>query len=657
MRQVATIITPISPIQKPLGRPYGSPKTCWVQARPAKQFASVYNSTGSQLAGLLKLVRKGTLFRKVMLIVLLGLFLAACGGEPSATPTITSTPPLTIPVLSATPAVTNVPGQTPAVVEVSSDTPSPLPPTDTPLPTETATVTATAPPNDLAIATSGIILYPVPAIYAGDNVTFQLAAHLPDPIAPREVGVQILIDGRLQTEGTLGWRNLGGEAMGLFEWAWNTAGQPGSHQVTVVLDPTDAIQVGDEISDNNVASLAVEVLPAEALPLDEAGATWAVLPTACCNVHTISGTAANRDLAQLGPMVDAAFGYASARLAEQPNQRFDVYLIDRVIGQGGYASNIMVISYLDRDYAGGGLYEVLVHEAVHLIDRQFAPNRISFMAEGMAVWATGGHYKQENIDERVAAMVDAGMYVPLADLLNSFYPTQHEIGYLEAAGLIGYLARTYGWDQVRTFYTNTNTDDAPTMAEVVDRNLQLYFGQTLAQVEQSWLAYLAGLRPGTDPVTDLQTTLRFYDVMRQYQVAYDPTAYFLQAWLPPAQEAEKRGITADFNRHPEAEINITLEIMLQAANDALLQGDYNRANVLLNSVSRVLERGGSFIDPLALHYLNIVRTAAATGYEAQAVALDGTQAIVLANRQDGREGPSLTELTLILNDQTWVLAR
>jgi hypothetical protein len=97
--------------------------------------------------------------------------------------------------------------------------------------------------------------------------------------------------------------------------------------------------------------------------------------------------------------------------------------------------------------------------------------------------------------------------------------------------------------------------------------------------------------------------------------------------------------------------------MLQAANDALMVGDYNRADVLLNSVSRVLDHGGAFMDPLAVHYLSIVRAAATTGYEAQIVELSGTQATVLASRQDGRGGAALTELTLVLNDQTWILAR
>lgn len=593
------------------------------------------------------------LLRKITLVFLLCFLLVACEGESQSTPSAVSVLPITTSTLPAGPtlAATAAPTHT----AVNSDTPSPLPPTDTPAPTETATALPLS--SDLAIDASGIWLYPVPEIYAGDDVTFQLAAQLPDMIAPRDVGVHILVDGNLQAEGTLGWRTLGGQAMGLFEWVWETAGQPGLHEVTVILDPADQIQDGDEDTANNVASVTVEVQPAELLPLDEVGARWISRQTQCCNLHVISGTAAERDLEQLAAMTDAAFQFAGARLAEQPIQRFEVYLIDRVIGQGGYASNMMVISYLDRDYAGGGLYEVLVHEAVHLVDRQFAPNRIAFLAEGVAVWATGGHYKQEDIDQRVAAMVAGGLYVPLAELLNSFYPTQHEIGYLEAAGLVNYLVRTYGWDRFRTFYINTNSDDAATMAQVVDVNLQAHFGRTLAEVEEAWLAYLGGLRPEATTLTDLQLTLRFYDVMRRYQVAYDPTAYFLDAWLPPAQEAERRGVTADLNRHPETEINVTLEIMLQAANDALMMGDYNRADVLLNSVSRVLDNGGAFIDPLAVHYLNIVRAAAATGYEAEMVTLNGTQAMVLATRQDGRGGAALTELTLVLNDQTWILAR
>ncbi len=59
--------------------------------------------------------------------------------------------------------------------------------------------------------------------------------------------------------------------------------------------------------------------------------------------------------------------------------------------------------------------------------------------------------------------------------------------------------------------------------------------------------------------------------------------------------------------------------MLQSADNALRKGDYNFANVVLDSVSRILDNGGVFIDPLAINYLNIVRAAAAEGSKTSSV--------------------------------------
>ena len=182
---------------------------------------------------------------------------------------------------------------------------------------------------------------------------------------------------------------------------------------------------------------------------------------------------------------------------------------------------------MDRRYAGGGLYELLVHEATHIIDQQFAPQRISFMAEGLAVWVTGGHYKVEDLTQRSAALVALGDYVPLTTLINDFYPVQHEIGYLEAGGLVNYLVGRRDWNTFKSFYSDISAADAPTLAEAVDINLQRYYGATLAQIEADWLASLQSITPDPSAVEDLRTTIRYYDVARHYQELYDPTAHYL----------------------------------------------------------------------------------------------------------------------------------
>jgi len=219
--------------------------------------------------------------------------------------------------------------------------------------------------------------------------------------------------------------------------------------------------------------------------------------------------------------------------------------------------------------------------------------------------------------------------------------------------LINYLIKTYGWSHFRAFYSDVTADDAGTAAQAVDANLQKYFGITLAEVESNWLVHLQELTPDRTVDMDLQTTIRYFDVMRRYQQAYDPTAYFLTAWLPYPQALRESGNPADLTRHPQNDVNVTLEVMLQAADADLRAGNYQRANVLLDSVSRVLDSDGAFIDPLSLNYLSVVQAIMAEGYEAQRVNLEGSHAVVWATP---RGWTHLVELDLALSGRDWVLS-
>jgi len=156
-------------------------------------------------------------------------------------------------------------------------------------------------------------------------------------------------------------------------------------------------------------------------------------------------------------------------------------------------------------------------------------------------------------------------------------------------------------------------------------------------------------------VTDLRTTIRFYDVMRRYQTLYDPTAYYLYAWLPMPSEAAERQATADFVRRPETVTNIALEVMLQSANELLWQGRYDQVNALLDSVNRVLNNDGKFLDPIAKSFQDIVRAVDEEGYEVQQITLDGNQAAVIASRPDNVRKESL-ELAMN-SDRTWSIRR
>ncbi|HRQ15292.1 MAG TPA: hypothetical protein PK205_18500, partial [Promineifilum sp.] len=350
-----------------------------------------------------------------------------------------------------------------------------LPPTDLPIPTAEPSPTAVADPTeapDLAINYTDLILHPVPKIYAGDKVTFQLLPHVPDNLHVNEVMAAILVDGVQVAGGPLDRRNWNGQAEGVYEWAWDTTGLSGDYRIEVVLDPGDAIQAGDEDPSNNTISIIATVHVPTGQAARDLTATWETMETNCCVLHVVSDTAAARDLGSLAPLLEQAVAQAANRLGVTPSQKLHVYFIDRIVGQGGFAGTDMVVSYVDRRYAGGGFYELLVHEAAHILDQQFAPQRISFLAEGLAVWVTGGHYKVEDLKQRSAALLALGQYVPLASLISDFYPVQHEIGYLEAAGFVSYLIERGGWNTFRDFYSEVSADDGPTLADAVDVNLQ-----------------------------------------------------------------------------------------------------------------------------------------------------------------------------------------
>jgi hypothetical protein len=588
--------------------------------------------------------------RTYLAIVVVVLLLVGCQDRERGTET---------PTLISTTSM--APGETAEAATVTlaslpepTETPAPAPdPTATtmvldimPMPTSTVSVT------DLGILEDQVFIYPVPVIYEGDPVTFLVRPDVPAIVDSSAVIVQIDIGDSLSLSRSLTTSSLAGSPSALFTWDWETAGQVGQHEVTITIDPADLIVAGDEDVSNNQITLTVPVLPARSRPARELGAQWVTADTRCCVLHVVTGTAAHRDLNQLKGLVDGAVQQAETLLGVTVQEPLHFYLVDRVIGQGGYATSTVVLSYLDRNYVGEGIAELITHEAVHLLDQQFAPSRISFLAEGLAIWVTGGHYKEEEVEQRVQALRQKDLYVPLTELIDSFYTHQHEVGYLQAGGFIHYLVDRYGWENVRAFYADVGSSPVVAPSQLMDQALQRHFGRTLAEVEGEWLAHLDSLP--SDPVTveDLLTTIRYYNTVRDYQLQYDPTAHFLQAWLPPPRELEQRQITADLTRHPTSELNVTLEVMLLAVDRALRSGELNNANVILDSVERALASDGLFLDPLGINYNQIVRKLMAVGLEVHQVELDGNRAV--ARVTEGRL-VSLRPVDMLLRNQTWVL--
>jgi hypothetical protein len=580
--------------------------------------------------------RSSTLTIYFLLLTLVLVGLAACQTD--------ETPPTAVPPTSASVTATAVATLAPTEPTAATETP---PPSPTPL-LEGQSPIPTRPPTGRLLDPQRVSIYPGPELYAGDQATFQFVVELPPDV--NNLPVAIYVNGDQLVNDWLNWRNFANEPGGLYPWVWDTTGLSGLQEVRIVLDP-DGRVVDNSISlEERSVTLTIAALPALTAPRQN----WVTVATDCCNVHAIERTAAHRDIEYLAEQTEIAFAEASASLQEPLRRVYDVYFIDRVIGQGGYAASSLVISYLDRNYAGLDLPTVLHHEAVHLIDRQFAPNRIPFLAEGVAVWAAGGHYKPENVNRRAAALLRADLYIPLRQLADNFYPSQHEIGYLQAGSFMSYLTTTYGWTAARQFYAETTPNLADSHSQALDITLQRHFNRSLDEMEADWLAFLRDQRRDSNALADLETTIAYYETLRAYQSAYDSSAYFLTAWLPLPEEARERNITADFSRRPVAEINLTLETMLISAHRAMREGDYRRAQGILSSVNRVIESGGQFRDPLSQSYRQIVQAVTAVGYQPQTVDLQGNEAVVTAVRPPSR---ILQTINLTMNGQNWVIVR
>ena len=433
-----------------------------------------------------------------------------------------------------------------------------------------------------------------------------------------------------------------------FEWVWDTAGLTGTYVVTATLDPRGTLGTANVITTNDSTVISLTLRPTSDLPAEERGAQWTVQETTCCRFHFVTRTAVERDWQQLVSTVTDAVTFAETKFGEKPRSKLDIYLISRVMGHGGFASDLIAVSYLDRNYAASNLTEVLRHETTHVLHRQLVGNLNTMIAEGLAVWSAGGHYKPEPLGERAAALLQLGKYIPLRQLARDFYSHQHEIGYLEAASLVEYLVERDGLETFKQFLQalgRQRGDDADTL----DRALHQTYSQGLDALEREWLDHLRSIQVSSRQRDDLDVTITFYDTARRYEQLFDPSAYYRQMWIPDLHRAESSNIVADWVRHPRADENVALETMLVAAHEAQLAGDWPAAQQMLKSVNAALDAPGVFRDPISSQYLALVHAARASGWEPQRITLVGDSATVVVLHSGGK----LTMLTFKRTSEGW----
>jgi hypothetical protein len=423
-----------------------------------------------------------------------------------------------------------------------------------------------------------VILHPDEPLYVGDQVSFEIIT--PTGFDTHDKQVEVRLGDELIGRAGFNPYGIAGRQEATLWWVWDTSSlEPGVQKLSFAVTP-----------DGSSWQQAVHLLPREDLPVSERDARWETLVTDCCTINYISGTDAARDIQKLGKTADEAFARVSSAMPISNKEKIPIVIMPRTLGHGGFTNNAIYVSYLDRNYAGSTFDMILNHEVVHWFDnKQGGDLRPTIFLEGLAVYLTGGHFKPEALIPRAAALLSLNWYIPLKSLADSFYPSQHEVGYLEAGALVQYLVETYGWQAFNSFYRDIHPAPGGLQSEAIDRALQTHFSLTLEQLEAGFLAKLKSQPVDLSLIDDVRLSVQYYDTVRRYQQLFDPSAYFQTAWLADASTMRQKNITADYLRHPNGIINQYLENLLVETDVALRSGNYTETAQKLKTLNVMLD--------------------------------------------------------------------
>lgn len=507
-----------------------------------------------------------------------------------------------------------LPSPTPSPVATASlpTATRPLPPSTTAsVPTPTLTPTATSIPEP-RLDPELVRVYPLPPA-SGDWLSFDI-----EPVlslgydAPFTVTLA-LPDGRLLSRPVVPV-GFDRQPRARFVWVWDTTGLSGSQSFTVtLLAPPD---VRDSGLADNVLTLEVPLQNRTVLPPPEPGARWDLQSAAGIQLHYVTGSAAERDAATLLALAQSAYADVAARLGVTTTEALDIYAVDRVVGQGGYAtSDWVAISYTDRAYAPAEMTLLLRHELTHRLDSAWECDTLPVLfREGLAVWVAGGHYWPESLPRKTAGLLQIGRYIPLEQLLGDFYRQQHEIGYLEAGALVAYIVEERGLEGVQrlcgAFAAAQGDEPARLAAGLTAVDLP-----AMPQLEQEWLRWLRSLHISAEELRILEGEWLLMDTMRLYQQLHDPSANFLTGILFDPAAAVERGITADLVRRPRDPEAVALELLLQMTQEALRAGDSEEAAYTLEALRVALHDGTSAAPEVVIRMRALVEAVMARGYE------------------------------------------
>lgn len=371
------------------------------------------------------------------------------------------------------------------------------------------------------------------------------------------------------------------------------------------------------------------------LPLPE---RWAESATEHFRIRYFPGTEAERDIGEIRREAEHALVRASAVLTSTRPVSVTVYLVPRLFWQGGvaYGPGTLLISYADRNYAGVEIEDYLTHEVTHALGAGMvaAGSDVgNLIGEGVAVYATGGHYGPEPIDDWAAVLARSDRYVPLCRLRATWQTQQHEIAYLEGASFVGYLIRTYGLDTFRAFYAHD-----PGVPDGAIKNVDQFcateatrpvaaIGKSYGEIEAAWREQLTRRTPTAEQEAGLWGQIRFFDLVRTYEERRDPPARI----LPPPPDRWRDDLRRAFTSPATMETNALAESLFVAADRALDAGRAQQARGLMDEV-QIATATGVFTGTTGRAYTTI---AASLDRYARAVRLGNPVAAAAATAPGG----------------------
>ena len=322
---------------------------------------------------------------------------------------------------------------------------------------------------------------------------------------------------------------------------------------------------------------------------------WVSVRTNCCTIHYPTGSDAATDISKVQEILETQTAEAISQFfpGDMPEDNpledpLELVLIPIVVGHGGFATDVAVMTYSERNWAGINLAQLSHHEVVHVLDRQLNDGaRPSLFVEGIAVYLSDGHYRPGDPLMRAAALVEMGMYLPITSFVNDFYNAQHEIGYMEGAAFVAYLTEKWGWETFLDFYFNL--EEGENDYDTISSALQRQYGMDLDALETEFVNHLETLNPDDQVKSDVRLTVETYDMIRRYQTLAIPSAHFQTAWWPPIGRMIESGIIGDYAWREKSPFNVMVENLFLEIHDGLDDGNLQVVENNLNTIGQILD--------------------------------------------------------------------